>query len=358
MSAITQGNLAASGYTILFVSANFEITPRPIEVTADAISKVYGEADPELTYQITSGNLVFGDLFSGSLSRAAGEGVGLYAITQGTLALSGNYELTYVGADLEITPKHITGGFTAGDKVYDSTTDAAVLTRTLDGVVGADDVSLTGGTASFVDKNVGVEKVVTLTGASLDGADKNNYILDSVDSSTADITARDLNVTAIGVDKVYDTTTDATVTFLDDRLAGDVLTFGYSASFDDANVGTDKPVNVTGITVGGADADNYNLVSDTALTTASITPKPITVTAESGQSKVFLSSDPVFTYTYSPNVPAVAFSGALSRDPGEAIGSYPIRLGTLTAGSNYSITFVPAQFTITGFKVFFPMLTR
>jgi hypothetical protein len=57
-------------------------------VTADAKTKVYGNGDPGLTYQITSGSLVAGDNFSGGLTRIAGENVGTYAIQQGTLALT------------------------------------------------------------------------------------------------------------------------------------------------------------------------------------------------------------------------------------------------------------------------------
>ena len=64
-------------------------------------------ADPALTYQITVGTLVAGDAFAGSLTRAAGENMGVYAIEQGTLALSNNYDLTYVGADLTIVQRAI-----------------------------------------------------------------------------------------------------------------------------------------------------------------------------------------------------------------------------------------------------------
>jgi hypothetical protein len=51
---------------------------------------------------------VGGDTFTGSLARDAGDNVGDYAITQGTLALSGNYALTFVPAELSITQAAIT----------------------------------------------------------------------------------------------------------------------------------------------------------------------------------------------------------------------------------------------------------
>jgi hypothetical protein len=46
---------------------------------------------------------VFSDALSGALTRAAGEGVGHYAILQGSLTAGGNYALTYVPGDLWIT---------------------------------------------------------------------------------------------------------------------------------------------------------------------------------------------------------------------------------------------------------------
>ena len=81
-----------------------------ITVTADAKSKKIGSADPELTYTYT-GNLVGNDVFTGKLSRKAGEKVGKYDILQGTLALSANYTITYNKAVFEIfdkTPQNIT----------------------------------------------------------------------------------------------------------------------------------------------------------------------------------------------------------------------------------------------------------
>ena len=100
--AITQGTLDNSNYDITYVGADFAITKRAVTVTADAgQSKVYGQADPTFTYQVSPA-LESGDSFTGALDRAPGQNVGLYAITQGTLDNS-NYDITYVGADFAIT---------------------------------------------------------------------------------------------------------------------------------------------------------------------------------------------------------------------------------------------------------------
>src|SRR5262249_37613804 len=80
--------------------------------------KVYGTADPALTYQITSGALVNGDTLSGALTRATGAHVGSYAIQQGTVAASANYNLTYIGANLSITPAPLTIAADPKAKIY------------------------------------------------------------------------------------------------------------------------------------------------------------------------------------------------------------------------------------------------
>ncbi|MFO0908771.1 MAG: MBG domain-containing protein [Isosphaeraceae bacterium] len=107
--AIEQGSLAlSSNYALSFVGSNLSITPRTIAVTADAKTKIYGDADPALTLQITAGSLVRTDSITGSLSRVAGENVGSYAIEQGSLALSNNYALSFVGSNLSIVTRAIT----------------------------------------------------------------------------------------------------------------------------------------------------------------------------------------------------------------------------------------------------------
>lgn len=83
-------------------------------------------------------------------------------------------------------------------------------------------------------------------------------------------------------------------------------------------------------------------------TTASYTIKPaeLKVTAEA-QTKKVGEADPELTYTYEGLVDGDKITGALTRDAGEAAGSYAIKLGTLTAGTNYAITFTGANLTIT-----------
>ena len=98
------------------------ISTKEITITADAKAKIYGEPDPTLTYQITSGSLETGDTFSGALDRIVGEDVGGYEIDAGTVSAGSNYNTTFVVAYLTISTKTITVTADSGqNKTYGDT---------------------------------------------------------------------------------------------------------------------------------------------------------------------------------------------------------------------------------------------
>jgi hypothetical protein len=89
------------------------------------------------------------------------------------------------------------------------------------------------------------------------------------------------------MNKVYDGTTTATVTLMDDRVEGDDLTVSYTtASFADKDVQNGKLVSVSGISVSGTDAGNYTADTE-ASTVADITGATLTVMGITAQNKVY-----------------------------------------------------------------------
>jgi hypothetical protein len=284
---VTNGTLVATNnnYDFAFVDGALSVTPAPLTVTADNQSKVYGDAVPALTATITGfvngedTNVLSGAPDLSTTATATSPVAGspyTISVTNGTL-MATNYDFAFVSGTLTVTTASVAGHITASDKTYDGTPTATITGHSLDGVIGSDDVSLTGGAASFDNKNVGTGKSVTATGLSLSGADAGNYTLASDSASTtASITPATLTVSASGVDKVYDGNASATVVLSDNRLAGDNLTTSYtSASFDSKNVGGSKTIGVAGITVTGADAGNYT-ANTAASTSANITTAPVT----------------------------------------------------------------------------------
>ncbi len=107
--AITLGGLTSSNYTVSYVDGALTISRRPITVTADTLTEVYGNVDPALTYQLSAGSLVNGDSLSGALTRGAGENVGSYTITKPPkcwVALSPTQATAKVHPMRAVTPSH------------------------------------------------------------------------------------------------------------------------------------------------------------------------------------------------------------------------------------------------------------
>lgn len=122
----------------------------------------------------------------------------------------------------------------------------------------------------------------------------------------------------------------------------DVTASATSYSYNSKDVLTASTITASGITLSGTNSGNYKLASDTATVLGSITPRSITVTPESGQSKAYGNADPVLTYTITEGslIDDDTLQGALSRAEGENVGNYEITIGTL-ANPNYSITLTP-----------------
>jgi hypothetical protein len=206
---------------------------------------------------------------------------------------AGNYtlQLGTLAADITAANLPVTG-VTAQNKVYD-TSVVATLAGTAAVSPLAGDTVLLGGTpvASFATKNVGNAKAVAVSGYTLGGADAGNYTLAAPAGLLADITPAALAATGLlAANKAYDGTATATLasagTVL--PLAGDVVALGGTPTllFDSKNVGSAKPVSVSGLTLQGADAGNYTLQPPPPLQ-ADVTPLALPVSGLQANNKVY-----------------------------------------------------------------------
>src|SRR5690554_2215259 len=138
-------------------------------------------------------------------------------------------------------------------------------------------------------------------------------------------------------------------------VQGDVVSVEKynTALYDTKNAGDNKTIEITGIEYVGADVGNYNLPTSASNTSNKISKKPLTITADAGQTKVYDKNSNVpasYTYTHSGLVSGDSFSGELTRVPGENAGTYAIRIGSLaplSGSDNYNITFNSNDFEIT-----------
>jgi hypothetical protein len=284
------GGADAANYTLAgFTSApNYTISPLALTGTAIAAgSSVYASALVPGAVSFT--NVVGADIVTNTasvntttLSSSGNPIVGTYTQSTGVLggADAGNYSLAPFtsAANYTISQLALTGAaIGASSSVYASALAPGAVSFT--NVVGADIVNNTASVNTGATSSSGnfVAGTYTQSTGALSGADAANYTLAPFTSAANyTINQRALNVSATGVNKTYDTTTSATVTLSDNRVAGDVFSDSYaSAAFADPNIGLAKPVNVSGISIAGADAGNYTS-NTTAATTANITP-PVSV---------------------------------------------------------------------------------
>jgi hypothetical protein len=332
--AINKGTLSLTeNYTLSYIGANLTITARSVTVTAEAKSKVYGEADPALTYQITSGSLAYSDAFTGTLTRASGENVGSYAIQQGSVALSDNYTLSYVQADLTIGKRLVTITAEAKSKTYGEA-DPALTYQITSGSLAYSDV-FTGTLTRASGENVGSYAIQQGSVALSD-----NYTLSYVQADLT-IGKRLVTITADAKSKTYGEA-DPALTYQ--------ITSG-SLAFSDAFEGALTRDKGEGVGTYAIQQGTLALSSNYSLTYAgadlTITARPVTVTVDN-KSKYCGQIDPNLTYQIALGSLAFSdhFSGALTRDEGENVGKHTIKRGTLALSNNYTLTFINGELTI------------
>ena len=336
MTATVGGNCLGTN------STNFTIARRPVTVVALSQSKRLGQEDPGLTYLVDG--LLPGETLGGSLSRAPGNQVGTYSITQGTLG-GGNYEVSFTGANLNISAVLTPGAI-----------QLTPPTSLIYSGQGKSFSASVGNVTSFRYQYAG--RNGTVYGPTYQApAQAGDYVVTAtptdenyIGSASSDFTIlpKPITVTGlVGVDREYDGTPGATVTgtaVYSGLVAGDEFSVlgTPSFSFADAQAGTHKVITVEGYVAPSA---NYTLGSSVLL--ANILPRTVTVTAEA-KSKAYGEADPAWTFTNTGLLNSDSLSGSLTRASGENPGTHAITQGTLAAGANYQVVFNGAYLTIGG----------
>ncbi|MGU0674069.1 MBG domain-containing protein [Pseudomonas aeruginosa] len=347
---INQGDLAlnSGNYDLSYQGNNLTITKALLNVIADAKTKVYGDADPALTYQVSglkNGDTAGAVLNGGSLSRVAGENVGVYGINQGGLALnSGNYDLSYQGNNLTITKALLNVIADAKTKVYGDADPS--LTYQVSGLKNGDSAGsiLTGGLNRAAGENVGVYGINQGDLALNSG----NYDL-SYQGNNLTITKALLNVIAEAKTKVYGDA-DPSLTYQVSGLkngdsAGSILTGGL-------NRAAGENVGVYGINQGDLALNSGNYDLSYQGNNLTITKALLNVIAD-GKTKVYGDADPALTYQVSglkngDTAGAVLNGGGLVRVSGENVGNYAIQQGGLgLVSGNYDLAYQGNNLTIT-----------
>ncbi len=314
------------------VARTLTVNKKEITITPLALSKIYGESDPLLSFTNSPG-LILGDSFSGALQRELGENVGNYNINIGTLTAGNNYQLILQPKVFTILPRQITVNVNPNQSKIYRYADPVLTYTYLGQLIGSD--NFTGSLTREPGENAGYYNI--LQGTLSLGP---NYQI-VFNSQLFEILPRQITVTAnSGIQKTYGMP-DPTFgyTFTGSIYMGDGFTGSLSREPGE-NVGT-YPITIGTLTLG----PNYEITFNSALFT--INPKSLTVVVYPGQNKTYGDEDPVFMYWLMGALePGDSFVGQLGREPGENVGFYQINMGTLTAGPNYNLSLNSNNFEI------------
>ncbi len=338
---INQGSLDLGGnYSLSYNGATFSISPAPLTVTGNSASVTYNGKSQSAS-GFTASGLVNGDTASAlSAVSASGSGTnaGSYAVVPtGTAA---NYTLSFVNGNLVIAKAAATVTGNSANVTYNGVSQSA-SGFTATGLVNGEAASvLTGVSASGSGTNAGSYAVVPT------GTDA-NYTLSFVNGNLV-IAKAAATVTGNSASKTYNGVSQSasgfTTTGLVNGETASVLT-GVSASGSGTNAGSYAVVPA-------GTAANYTLSFVNGHLT--VTPAPLTVTANNaaktydglayqggnglvvsgfvnGEGNSLVSGTPVYTGNA---------QGATNA------GAYTISVAGLTAGNNYTLSFVDGQLLI------------
>ena len=308
---------SVGNYTITDqISTTANITAKALTgVTIGSSESTYGSSLNPGTVSFTDSNKIGSDILTATanvntstLSAGGKPIVGTYTQTANSISGldSGNYSFAGVTSSANYTINKLAltvSGVTASNKVYNGNTDAtlSVSGATFTGISGDKLTVVTSTiTGTFVDKNVGDGKSITLSGATLTGDDAGNYTLTGVRGVSANITPKPVTTSLTGtISKEYNQGDSATLTSanynIDTGITGETITVNKtSGTYNNKNVGTSKPVTVnlqnSDYSITGTDTllANYTLTTENVTgNIGTITAKAITISGIAADYKIY-----------------------------------------------------------------------
>ncbi len=303
INTISAQSVVVAGISASYVYTGTSITPTP--VVRDGMKTLKKDVDYTLEYKNN--------------------------INVGTASVIIKYIGNYMGEaskEFNITKARLVATIDAGQgKVY-GVTDPKLTYKITSGELKANDV-MKGNLERQPGEDVGIYPITQGTLTAGDNYElfvtKNNFKIDR-----AVVTVKPTS----GQKKIYgQPTPEIKYTIVEGALVGkDTFTGSLGLAMGE-NVGT-YPITIGTLTAG----KNYDLrlIPDQSF---EILKTEIAVKPNAGQSKVFGSPEPVISYTVTSGalVNNDAFKGSLTRQPGEDVGTYMIKRGTLGLSNNYNL---------------------
>ena len=301
------------------------VTKATATVTANDLSKTYGEADPELTATVE--DVVEGDTLNFTLVRVEGENVGTYSITV-DLGTNPNYEVIRGNGVFTIEKKAVTVVANNNSKIYGSADPE--LTASVTGTLGSDVINYT--LSRVAGEVVGTYPITVTPGTNP------NYEVNPV-SGTFTINKKPAKVVADNKSKAYGNADPVLTATVSGTVGSDALNYTLSREAGE-NVG---PYPIT-VTLG--ENPNYQVTPTSG--TLTITPVSAMVMADNKE-KVYGAEDPELTATIAGlknGDPESVITYSISREDGEDVGTYAITPVGVAKQGNYQVFYLPGELII------------
>ncbi|HAP73662.1 MAG TPA: hypothetical protein DCQ39_07780, partial [Lachnospiraceae bacterium] len=329
------GEANQGNYKVSYKTGTFTISESgSLVLTADGYEGVYdGKSHAaSASASVTEGTTISYQVGNGAWTTEAPsiKDVGEQKVT--VKAENANYKTASTTVTLKVTPKAVT--VTAENKSKTYGEKDPELTAQVSGTLGNDTVSYTLSRAEG-------EAVGTYTITPSGDEKQGNYKVSYETGIFTISKSGTLTLTANGYEGEYDGEAHA-------ASASASVTEGTTISYQVGNGAwtTEAPsIKNVGEQTVSVKAENANYETAETTVTLKVTPKAVTVTADS-KSKTYGEKDPELTATVSKMVGKDAVDYSLSRAEGENVGDYVITPKGDKDQGNYTVTYVPGKLTI------------
>ena len=197
-----------------------------------------------------------------------------------------NYQIIPVPAfNSYIDYKNLVITFIGGSKIYDSYRNAgSTILGTISGIIGLENVSISGFSAMFKDQNVGL-RFIDISNIILAGPTITNYFILPVVSISGIISQKSLVATFTGGNKIYDKTqvTGIVLSSISGVVNKDIIYVGYFTTLFQNYLAGPQFIDISNITLSGILVSNYNLLPINGPLEATIHQRPLTMIFSNGQ---------------------------------------------------------------------------
>lgn len=301
-----------------------------VQVIVNNVSRVYGEANPELTYTVQPASTDLTGKVTLACDATSLSGVGEYTITA-TAASTADMTITCVNGKLTVTPAPLKVAVADATRAYGQDNPSFALSYT--GFVGDDTEAVLTEQPSITTEATKTSPIGTYAIA-VAGGKAANYTLVEYAGATLTVTKAQLTASAVDVQRAYGEENPALTLAYSGFANGDseaVLTTVPTLSTEAvaaSNVGTYP------ITVSAGEAENYEVVTYDGVLT--VIKAQLLVTAQS-VTRMYGEDNPELTVTC---------SGFVGDDTESVLTSLPYAVTQATAGSSvgtYSIDIVGGE---------------